>query len=218
MMTSYARISMSGWHKRMGRKAEATKANILAIAITEFSERGFDGARINVIAEKAKINKERIYAYFESKEGLYTAVVDETYGRVVTAEEPLSALTENDAERMTERIISLYFDFHRAHPEFSRILVWENLGGGGYAKDFGTRRKKIFGHLAAIYDAGRRRGVFKNDVSFESYIFTLTAVSFFYFSNLRTMSRTLSLNLSDTDVTGRIVRECIALLSRSGGD
>lgn len=200
----------------MGRKAEATKANILAIAITEFAARGFDGARINVIAEKAEINKERIYAYFESKEGLYAAVVDETYGRVVAAEEPLLSLTQADAEHLTERIIDIYFDFHRKNPEFSRILIWENLSGGGYAKDFGTRRKKIFAHLASIYAAGQGRAVFTQHVSFEAYIFTLTAVSFFYFSNLRTMSKTLSLDLSRREVTERVTKEIVMLLG--GGE
>ena len=40
-----------------------------------FAKKGFDGARIDQIAAKAGINKQRIYAYFGSKSELYRRVL-----------------------------------------------------------------------------------------------------------------------------------------------
>src|SRR6185312_3269195 len=53
---------------------EATRERILAAAKTEFSARGLAGARINRIATDAHASKERLYAYFPSKEALFAAV------------------------------------------------------------------------------------------------------------------------------------------------
>ena len=52
-------------------KSEITKAKILASSEFEFSEKGFFGARIDEIAERAGVNKRMIYEHFESKENLY---------------------------------------------------------------------------------------------------------------------------------------------------
>src|SRR4051812_7296824 len=55
---------------------EATRERILEAAKEEFAERGLAGARINRIAEEAHASKERLYAYFPSKEGLFAAVIE----------------------------------------------------------------------------------------------------------------------------------------------
>ncbi len=66
---------MAGTQRRP-RDAEATRAALLARATREFADRGFDGARVDEIAEAAGINKRMIYAYFGDKDGLYRAVLD----------------------------------------------------------------------------------------------------------------------------------------------
>jgi AcrR family transcriptional regulator len=65
-----------------GRTATARKESkdfreaILQTAVTEFSAKGFSGARVDVIAERAQANKQLIYYYFGNKVGLYEAVLD----------------------------------------------------------------------------------------------------------------------------------------------
>jgi len=54
-----------------GRRRDA----ILAAARSEFARHGFAGARIERIAEAAVVNKQLIFHYFHSKEGLYSAAV-----------------------------------------------------------------------------------------------------------------------------------------------
>ena len=57
-------------------KAQITKQKIIEAATEVFSEKGFDGARVDEIASKAKVNKAMIYYYFESKENLFAEIVN----------------------------------------------------------------------------------------------------------------------------------------------
>src|SRR5688572_29298121 len=66
--------------------AEASRADILATATKEFSEKGLSGARVDSIATRTKINKRMIYYYFGSKEGLYKAVLERSYGHIRMSE------------------------------------------------------------------------------------------------------------------------------------
>jgi TetR/AcrR family transcriptional regulator len=56
------------------RDPERTKARILEAAVEEFSAKGFAGARVSDIAERAGVNQQLIAYYFDSKEGLYREV------------------------------------------------------------------------------------------------------------------------------------------------
>ena len=64
-------------------------ANILEVATREFSDKGLAGARIDEIAAATRTSKRMIYYYFESKEGLYVAVLEEAYRRMRAIEAEL---------------------------------------------------------------------------------------------------------------------------------
>ena len=57
--------------------AQETKTRILEAAFREFAEYGVSGARVDRIAKSAGCNKNLIYVYFESKERLFAAVLDQ---------------------------------------------------------------------------------------------------------------------------------------------
>lgn len=59
------------------RDAEKTRAKIIAAARQEFSEKGFNGARVDKIAECAGVNKRMLYYYYDTKENLYREVLQE---------------------------------------------------------------------------------------------------------------------------------------------
>src|SRR5256886_17609985 len=58
-----------------GRHPERTRERILAAALKEFAAKGFHGARVDLIARRARINKRMLYHYFGNKEGLFKAVL-----------------------------------------------------------------------------------------------------------------------------------------------
>src|SRR5580692_3648685 len=57
------------------RNPERTRGRILSAALKEFAAKGFAGARVDVIARRADINKRMLYHYFGDKEGLFKAVL-----------------------------------------------------------------------------------------------------------------------------------------------
>ncbi|MDT5347815.1 MAG: hypothetical protein QOH91_1102 [Mycobacterium sp.] len=75
--------------RRPGRppaaKADETRKRIVNAAREVFSERGYDGATFQGIAERADLTRPAINHYFSSKRVLYREVVDQTNEIVVAA-------------------------------------------------------------------------------------------------------------------------------------
>src|SRR5688572_21546863 len=84
--TPRTRVRRSSRPKTRVNDADASRADILSAATREFSEKGLSGARVDSIAERTKINKRMIYYYFGSKEGLYRAVLERSYGHIRMSE------------------------------------------------------------------------------------------------------------------------------------
>src|SRR5271170_8478342 len=57
------------------RDLNRTRERIMAAAQKEFAAHGFAGARTDAIAHRARVNERMIFYCFESKEGLYRAVL-----------------------------------------------------------------------------------------------------------------------------------------------
>ncbi|MCQ4117915.1 TetR family transcriptional regulator [Rhodococcus tibetensis] len=103
----------------MRSAGEATRERILAAAKEEFARHGVAGARINRIAAAARASKDRLYAYFDSKEALFDAVSHQWIAE--TTEE--TALRGDDLPGYVGRL----FDNYLAHPENARLQEWADL-------------------------------------------------------------------------------------------
>src|ERR1700730_17813795 len=57
------------------RDLSRTRERIMAAAQKEFAASGFAGARADAIARRARVNERMIFYCFDSKEGLYRAVL-----------------------------------------------------------------------------------------------------------------------------------------------
>jgi TetR/AcrR family transcriptional regulator len=57
------------------RNPQQTRQRILQAAQQEFAEHGPAGARVDQVAQRAGVNKRMIYHYFDSKDGLFRAVL-----------------------------------------------------------------------------------------------------------------------------------------------
>ncbi len=85
----------------------SSEEKVIAAAIDEFAENGYAGARVDIIAEKAKVNKAMIYYHFKSKELLYERILkditDDIFRQVQDA-----AVTEGDSVEVFYTIIKRY--------------------------------------------------------------------------------------------------------------
>ena len=84
------------------RSAADSHAAIFAAAAEEFAERGFEGAGVDRIAARAKVNKAMLYYHFGSKRHLYLEILRHMFGAVglrarAIADGPGSAPEKTDA-------------------------------------------------------------------------------------------------------------------------
>ncbi len=130
---------MSEPGSRRGRihDAEGTRQMILDAAEEVFAEHGFDGARIDAIAEAAGYNKSLIFQYFEDKLGLYGAVIQRADDQTrVWQNEALSSFGTPETSMNPDQIrdvlrkyVGVYFDYLLEHPRVHRIYMWEMAEG-----------------------------------------------------------------------------------------
>ncbi|NUR84909.1 MAG: TetR/AcrR family transcriptional regulator [Nonomuraea sp.] len=101
----------------------ATRQALLEAAREEFAAYGVAGARVDRIAERAGVNKERIYGHFGSKEKLFDAVIGEA----------LDDLTEQIALPGKDPVayVSRLVEYYQTHPDTVRLLMWEALNYRG---------------------------------------------------------------------------------------
>jgi TetR/AcrR family transcriptional regulator len=67
----------------MSEEEKNTEKTILDAAKKVFLARGFDGARMQQIADEAKINKSLVHYYFRSKDKLFNAIFAEAFGQFI---------------------------------------------------------------------------------------------------------------------------------------
>lgn len=76
---------------RWKRRAEARPDEILDAALTEFTDQGFEAARMEDIAKAAGISKAAIYLYFPSKSALLEALIEAKIAPLARQVQQLSA-------------------------------------------------------------------------------------------------------------------------------
>lgn len=165
------------------RDAEATRARLLAAATDEFARHGVAGARVDRIASAAGANKQLIYAYFESKHGLFDAVLAKHCGA-------LAERVPFDAEDMPGYVGRL-FDYALEHPEVYRLVTWAALERPAAVAAF--ERDSYGAKLNAISSAQRAGRV---DASFApaDLLALLMAVAAAWFSASEAIRRSDSKN------------------------
>ena len=102
-------------------RGRRTLRKLLDAAAIEFGERGFHEASITGITQRAGTALGSFYTYFDSKDEIFRALVDDLSGKVRSAarealREPLPAL---ETERAA---LTAFLEFARAHKEIYRII------------------------------------------------------------------------------------------------
>jgi AcrR family transcriptional regulator len=134
------------------RNSAATKQRLLEAASEEFSAHGIAGARVDRIAAAAQANKQLIYAYFGSKDGLFDAALTDSCTAMIDA-------VPFEAEDIPGYVGRL-FDYAVEHPEIFRLVTWAGLERPTAVADveaasYGAKLKAIAGaQRTAKLDAG----------------------------------------------------------------
>ncbi|MEP7058555.1 MAG: TetR/AcrR family transcriptional regulator [Caldimonas sp.] len=172
------------------RDADRTQQSILRAAMVEFADKGLGGARVDAIAERAGINKRLIYYYFDGKDQLFLAVLEQTYADIRTAEKALH-LESADPVDAIRRLVAFTWNHYVAHPEFLNLLNSENLHRARHLKQSKSIREMnspLIQTLGDVLERGRRAGVLRGGVDPVQLYISIAGLAYFYLSNNPTLS------------------------------
>jgi AcrR family transcriptional regulator len=172
------------------RDADRSQNTILAAARDEFAEFGLGGARMDRIAERASLNKRLIYYYFEDKEKLFEAVLEQAYLHIREAERELNLLNLKPADAV-RRLVEFTWNYYLDHPEFLTLLNSANLHKARHLQ--GSERVRemnspLIAMLGEILERGRKEGSFRGGIDAVQLYVSIAALSYFYLSNSFTLS------------------------------
>jgi AcrR family transcriptional regulator len=165
-----------------------TMAGILAVATSEFANKGLSGARIDEIAAATKTSKRMIYYYFGNKEGLYIAVLEDAYQRVRQIESELH-LQDLDPEAALRRLVEFTFDHHYGNQDYIRLVMNENMERGAYlaqSKKIQELNVPAIQSIRNLYERGVAQGIFRSGLEPLDIHASISALTFFNVSNQHT--------------------------------
>jgi TetR/AcrR family transcriptional regulator len=146
-----------------------TQEKILDAAHAEFSMLGIDVARIETIALRAGISKQLIYFYYESKENLYSVVLDRTAQRFFDAFSALDFDNDPPVETLCAFIATL---FHTSREWAGVITIDVSLhNGASVGSKSGARRvtDAFLPKVGAVLERGKKEGIIDPSIDPEKF-------------------------------------------------
>jgi TetR/AcrR family transcriptional regulator len=120
--------------RRIGPPRAGIAERIWAAARSEFSKRGYHGARVQGIARGASCNVALMYRHWASKRALYLDILRAVW---LTTANDIARLAE-DGEVGPNAIVAAYLDAMMADPMGAQILIREYLDGAPYLSQLAT--------------------------------------------------------------------------------
>lgn len=156
--------------KGMAWDTEGTRRKLRDAALVEFAAHGFDGTKVDSIAARAGVNKERLYSYFGDKKALWDLVLATELERLAS-EVGAAGAGLGDVGAFA----GATFDYHAAHPELSRLLQWEGLQDGPPADAAG--RTAHYREKVERFTAAQREGLLDQGLDPAHLVFALIALA-----------------------------------------
>ena len=132
---------------------------MLAAAERAFAERGFHNASVDAIAEAAGISKPMVYAYFDSKEGLYRACMQRARARLFEAINAGADAGAAPDEQLWLGVLAFFTFVEDQHDSWAVLLGEATQGAGPFAQEGErTRREIARGVATLLHDAAAAEG------------------------------------------------------------
>jgi AcrR family transcriptional regulator len=110
---------------------EERRDQIVHVAVSLFSERGFRGTTTKEIAHAAGISEAMVFRHFATKEELYAAILDHkacsSVGKFDPCEKAADAISRKDDRAVFEGLALGALQHHQDDPDFQRLLLHSAL-------------------------------------------------------------------------------------------
>ncbi len=166
--------------KRREKERERRVKAIIRAALEVFSEKGYERATTDEIADYAGLSKGLLYFYFGSKEEIFISLLVDTMNSLIKRLK-VRIRDEDPPEKQLITFIETEYDFYSSNLKFYRLL---NSTYSGYVLGKispKNRQKFISKHyeeveiLEKIFERGKREGIFKN-ISTDDLVFSLAGL------------------------------------------
>ena len=109
---------------------EERRSQILALAVSLFSQKGFRGTTTKEIAQAAGVSEAMVFRHFATKQELYSAILDHkayASGRFDPAETAAVPMGRKDDRAVFESLALGALAHHENDPQFQRLLLYSAL-------------------------------------------------------------------------------------------
>ncbi len=158
-----------------------TKEKIKRAGLKEFALHGFEGARVDRIAMKAKVNKAMIYYHFKSKENLYESLLADVYQTIFPNIIEKIPKEKNPDEQLETIIVEFINFIRRVDQDFVKMMLRELSSGGKYFKKimFPSVLLPLINFVGNLFSDGMARGIFRDVNPQYTLLQTFGAIVFF---------------------------------------
>jgi AcrR family transcriptional regulator len=127
-------------------KNQMTRRRILDSALSEFSAKGYGASSINTICAAQDLSKGIVYHYFETKDALFLACVEECFQRLT--DYLRGKMQDRDGrEGDMEDYFAFRTGFFHAHPVYRRIFCEAVIAPPAHLREEIRERKRDFDQL-----------------------------------------------------------------------
>ena len=109
---------------------QTVRQQLLAAARGLFAQQGYDAVSIRQVAEAAAVNPAMIHYYFGSKQGLYEAMLTDTFTPLIERLSAVLTASADDADAL-RNFFSLYMHTLGANPWMPPLILREVVAEGG---------------------------------------------------------------------------------------
>ena len=141
--------------------APSSRDRLLTSAAAEFAARGFDGAKVDRIAKRARVNKAMLYYHFASKAALYREILRDVFGSVAAGVGQVrqsKAPPDEQLRQFIEAVAHIAVD----RPHFPSMWLREMAEGGRHLDESVVAElARVMETLIGILREGAARGTFR---------------------------------------------------------
>ena len=204
------------------RLAQEKQKRILDAAITEFADKSYDNASMNMVVERAEISKGALFKYFQSKSGLFAYVYRMALSRV---KDYLRDVRDESRDapffQRLEMIMRAGIAFIQGHPRLARIYYRIMFTGDSpYKKEIlAELREESLKFIQSFVEQGIERGELRSDLDPRIAAFVLESVldRFMQAHHVQFLDHSLNLYQASTDASERWIGEIIELFRKGMG-
>jgi AcrR family transcriptional regulator len=169
------------------RGPAGARTRILAAALEQFAEHGYEGTRTAEIARRARVTHPLVHYHFRTKEQLWRTVVDEMLRPLrASFDAAATELRDIGSRERLKILLRRFARFSAEHPDVTRLMIREGAHDGARLRWLVRHHVRfLIRPFADILDSAQREGWAKPlppehvlflSIGAASYFFSATAM------------------------------------------